>query len=723
MRPLLLLLVVLAAAASAQEDPTPHSEIRLVASASAVAPGDAIEVALRIEVEPGWHVYWTNPGDSGLPVEVAWTLPRGATAGPLRFPPPERLDVAGLTSYAHSGTVDFLSRLTIPDGAAGQFDVRAEASYLICADVCLPATAEARLSLPVASATRPTGALDASLAALPVAATGWTAAAAAADSTISLRLTPPAGWPGDWRAAQFFADTAGVVRHAAAQTFVRDGGGWTVVLAGAGDVPARLGGVLVAPGAPAVWIEAAVASAQVAARGGLWGALGLAFLGGLLLNLMPCVFPVLSLKLLSLAGGRDAGASERRRAGLAYGVGVVVSFWALAGLLLALRAGGATLGWGFQLQSPGVVAALAAFMTGLALNLLGVFEVGGRLASAGGQLDRGTGVRGAFGSGVLATVVATPCTAPFMGAALGYALAQPAALALAVFTALGVGMAVPFVALAFAPRLAARLPRPGPWMEATRQALAFPLLATAVWLVWVFGRQTGVDGAAALLLGLVLVGFAAWLVGRWPTGWGTGRTRLIPRVFAGAVLVAAAVLVAMGARAQRTEPGSASDGWEPYDAARVEALVAAGTPVFVDATAAWCLSCQVNARTTLHTAAVEAAFERAGVVRIEADWTTRDPAITALLARFGRSGVPMYVLYAGGGAEPTLLPEVLTPGIVLDALAVLPPAARRLTARRRRGTTSRRGARSRPRARAGPASRRPRARRCGHSAPPSAGSG
>ena len=682
MRPFLLLLAALVSApVSAQSDPTPNSAVRLVADASAVAPGDALEVALRIEAEPGWHVYWINPGDSGLPVEVAWTLPRGATAGPLRFPAPERLDVAGLTSYAHSGTTDFLSRLAVPDGAVGRFDIRAEASYLICADVCLPATAEVRLSVPIAAATRRTSTLDAALAALPVSSAGWAATAAASDSTIALRLVPPAGWPGDWRSAQFFADTAGVVRHAAAQTFVRDpapaqagGDGWVVVLAGSGRVPARLGGVLVAAGAPAVQIEAPVASAPATPGRGLWAALGLAFVGGLILNLMPCVFPVLSLKLLSVAGGREADAGERRRAGLAYGVGVVVSFWALAGVLLALRAGGATLGWGFQLQSPPVVAALAALMTALALNLLGVFEVGGRLASAGGQLDRGTGVRGAFGSGVLATVVATPCTAPFMGAALGYALAQPAALALAVFTALGVGMAIPFVALAFAPGLMARLPRPGPWMEATRQALAFPLLATAVWLVWVFGRQTGIDGAAALLLGLVLVGFAAWLVGRWPAGWGAGRTRMIPRVLAAAVLVAAAALVAVGARAQRTEAASSPDGWEPFDAVRVEALVAAGTPVFVDATAAWCLSCQVNARTSLHTAAVEAAFERGGIVRVRADWTTRDPAITAFLARFGRSGVPLYAFYPGGGAAAVLLPEVLTPGIVLDALAEATPS-------------------------------------------------
>ena len=694
MRPIPFLLALLAAAAlapvaRAQADPTPHAEVRLVAGATTVAPGGAVEVALEIVTEPGWHVYWKNPGDAGLPVRVAWTLPPGATAGPLRFPAPERLDVAGLTSYAHEGTVLFPTRVVVPAGASGRVRLDARASFLICADVCLPAEADVSLALPVASRTQPTDRLARALGALPLPPRGWAATAAAQDSTVVLRLVPPAGWTGDMARAQFFADSSRAVRHAAPQSFASDAGGWTVALAAGRRVPAVLTGVLVAPGARAVEVRASVAAP--AARGGLWAALGLAFLGGMLLNLMPCVFPVLGLKLLSLAGGRDAPAADRRRAGLAYGAGVVVSFWALAGLLLALRATGESLGWGFQLQSPGVVAALAVLMTGLALNLLGVFEVGGRLAAAGGGLDRGTGARGAFGSGVLAVVVATPCTAPFMGAALGFALAQPAAVAGLVFTALGVGMALPFVALALSPRAAARLPRPGPWMETLRQALAFPLFATAAWLVWVFGRQAGVDGAGALLLALVLVGFAGWLVGRWPAG--RGRARLVARGVAGAALVGAAVLVGMGAQTAAgdaagadtvgtdtagadTAGAAAPDGWEPYDAARVAALVAAGTPVFVDATAAWCLSCQVNERTSLNTAAVEAAFERAGVVRVRADWTDRDPAITELLAQFGRSGVPMYAFWPGRGAAPVLLPEVLTPGIVLDALAASVPPAR-----------------------------------------------
>ncbi len=503
---LLLLLLALAAglAAPAAAQPTPHAEVRLVADAAAVAPGDSLWLSVRIAAEDGWHVYWSNPGDSGLPVRVAWTLSQGATAGALLFPAPVRIDIAGLTSYAHEGTTDFLTRVAVPPGASGTLEMAGDVAFLICADVCLPAKTTVSIGVPVAGETRRTEALAGALAALPRAPTGWTASADASGPALRLRLTPPAGWTGDWSEAQFFPDSSGAIVTAAAQAFERDGQGWAVPLAAGTRVPARLTGVLTAPGAPSVRVEAPVSGASAAAAPasagvGLLAALGLAFLGGVLLNLMPCVFPVLSLKLLSFTGGHDDG--RQRQAGLAYGAGVVVSFWALAAALLALRAGGAGLGWGFQLQSPPVIAFLAALMVAVALNLLGVFEVGGRLASAGGALDRGTGARGAFGSGVLATVVATPCTAPFMAGALGFALSQPAWAALAVFTALGVGMALPLVALAFVPRLAERLPRPGPWMETLRQALAFPLLATAVWLVWVFGQQAGVNGAGALLHG------------------------------------------------------------------------------------------------------------------------------------------------------------------------------------------------------------------------------
>ena len=685
--PILLLAALLAAPlASAQPDrqpgdPSPHSEARLVADVARVAPGDAFDVGLEITVEPGWHIYWINPGDSGQPVEVDWTVDGGA-AGPLRFPVPARYDEAGLTTYAHDGVPVFLSRVGTTAGATEAVDITAEARWLICADVCIPARETVGLVVPV-GATQPTGALDAARAALPSAPDGWMVSAATTDGGYLLTVEPPGGQSLD--GAHFFVDQSGVLDHAAEQRFRQEGEAWAVRLAASDYAAApaeRLAGVL-RMGETGVRLDVAVAGDEPAvARAaevsglGLGSALAFAFLGGLILNLMPCVFPILGIKVLGFVNGRDDTPAELRAHGLAFGAGVVASFLALAGVLLALRAAGAGLGWGFQLQSPPVVAGLAVLMVGLALNLLGVFSVGQRVAAAGGTLDRGEGLSGAFLSGVLAVIVATPCTAPFMGAALGFAIAQPPALALVVFATLGIGMALPYVLLSFRPGWVHRLPRPGPWMVTLKQGLAFPLLATAVWLVWVFGLQAGLDAAAGLLLALVLVGLAAWAWGSRPR-FQSRRSRTTARAFALAVGTAAVSLATVasgsmgdaGVRAAEAAPGE----WQAWDADRVARLVDAGTPVFVDFTAAWCLTCQVNKKTVLSRDAVRQAFAARGVALMRADWTTEDPAITEALAGFGRSGVPLYVLYPGDGSEPVVLPEVLTTGLVTDALDRLAP--------------------------------------------------
>ena len=670
------------------DDSSPYSDVTLVADAASVAPGAAFDVAVRIEQVPGWHVYWVNPGDAGLPPTVDWRLPAGVRVGPLRHPAPEVVELAGVASYAHKGTPHFLARVSVPAGFDGDaLRLEGTVDYLICEDVCLPAEQDVVLTVPVGETGR-TGALDAARALLPAKGAGWTAAAAVSGDGYVVSLDPPDAWSGSLDGAYLFVDTEGVVDHAAPQAFRSEAGAWAVELQASpfADGPAdRIRGVLLAPegetfadGARAIEVDAVVAggAAPGAAGGagssglGLGAALAFALVGGLLLNLMPCVFPILSIKVLGFVEGRREPAALRAH-GLAFGAGVVVSFLALAGALLALRAAGGALGWGFQLQSPLVVAALAVLMTGLALWLLGVAEFGQGLAAAGGRLDRGRGLGGAFASGVLAVIVATPCTAPFMGAALGFALAQPAPAALGVFAVLGVGMALPYVALAFRPGWLDRLPRPGPWMETLKQALAFPLFATAAWLVWVFARQVGVDGAGLLLVALVLVGLGAWAWGRrGHTGSRAGRAAAVGlgAVAAGGVFA----LVALASGLSPAAPGTAADAdgaWRPYDAGAVQALVDAGEPVFVDVTAAWCLTCQVNKRTSLSTAAVRDAFERAGVTTVRADWTNEDPEITALLDRFGRSGVPLYVYFPGGAAEPVLLPEVLTPGLVLDALA------------------------------------------------------
>ncbi|MEM1115656.1 MAG: thioredoxin family protein [Bacteroidota bacterium] len=699
MRPLLLLLGLLVAAplAAQADDPSPHSEAALVADADAVEAGTAVDVALRLDLDEGWHSYWINPGDSGLPVTVEWTLPDGVTVGPLRHPYPSRYDIAGLTSYAFEGSPHFLARLAVPEGFdAEAVEITGTASWLVCADVCLQAEETASLTIPVGAPTE-AGLLDAARSMLPVKAEGWAASATVTEAGYALVLDPPDGWTGTLDGAQFYVDTPGVIDHPAEQAYRQEGGAWAAALAASpyAEAPAeRLRGVLVAPegtafadGARAIEVDALVASgdlaASVGASGpeagmGIWTALGFAFLGGMILNLMPCVFPVLSIKILGFVQGREDDRATLRKHGLVFAAGVLVSFLALAGALLALRAAGEGLGWGFQLQSPAVVAALAALMALLGLNLLGVFEVGQGLMTAGARLDKGEGTGGAFFSGVLATVVATPCTAPFMGAALGFAIAQPAAVALTIFAALGVGMALPYVLLSFNPSLLRRLPRPGPWMETLKQALAFPLFATAVWLVWVFGLQAGINGAAALLMALVLLGFAAWLWGRWAPPAASGRPLAVARTLALLTVLGAGALVVMGARGADASAASATsaDGWEAFDPEAVETLVAAGEPVFIDFTAAWCLTCQVNKTTALNTETVKSAFAERGVTAIRADWTNEDPQITAYLDRYGRSGVPFYLFYPEGNGEPVLIDGVLTPQIVLDALGGVQTAAR-----------------------------------------------
>ncbi|MDE2276416.1 MAG: thioredoxin family protein, partial [Burkholderiales bacterium] len=412
-----------------------------------------------------------------------------------------------------------------------------------------------------------------------------------------------------------------------------------------------------------------------AAPVGLALALLLALAGGVLLNLMPCVFPVLSLKVLGFA----RHAHDRRAllaGGVAYTLGVVLSFVALAGVLLALRAGGQQLGWGFQLQSPVVVAALAALFTLIALNLAGVFEVGSLLPSRWAAAQARHPVLDALLTGVLAVAVASPCTAPFMGASLGLALTLPAAPALAIFATLGLGMALPYLAASAWPRLAALLPRPGVWMQHLRTLMAFPMLATVVWLVWVLGQQVGIDGAATLLLLLLALAFAAWALGSPTLGplarRGFGATALV--LVAGALVWAAPVLHG-SAVTQPAGPGAGAEAdgaWQPWSPERVAQGQAQGRPVFVDFTAAWCVTCQFNKRTTLHDAAVQRDFAARHVLLLRADWTRRDPAIGAELARMGRSGVPVYALFPPGGGGPRLLDEVLTPGEVRGALAALP---------------------------------------------------
>lgn len=576
MRPALLLLALCAplGAATGVEGRTRAS---LFIEPPSIAAGQTVWAAVRLEMDPGWHTYWKDPGDSGMATKIQWRLPPGFTAGEIQWPRPEVIAIPPLTDYGYHGEAVLLVPLTAP----GRLDssivtIAARVDWLECKEICVPGKAELSVELPVAAAPAP-----------PTA-----------------------------ESARFFA-------------------------AARSKLPS--------PG------EDPYAFAHQPAPISAAGALALAFLGGLLLNLMPCVLPVLSIKVLGFL--KDTGAAGRRNAWI-YAVGVVVSFWTLAGALLALRAAGQPLGWGFQLQSPGFVTVLILLFFALGLNLLGVFEVGTSLVGLASRVGRG-GSLAAFSSGALAVLVATPCTAPFMGPAIGYAVTQPPAQSLAVFTSLGIGLAFPYVTLAHFPRALRWVPRPGPWMETLKQFMAFLFFGTTLWLLWVLGLQGGMNTLMRVLVGLWVLGIAAWVYG--PLRHGAREARRKSGTAVAAALLVVGILAAF--------PRNAGDriAWEPYSETRLSEARAQEKRVFVDFTAAWCLTCQVNERTTLSSRAVQKAFNEYAVVLLKADWTNRDPAITAALERHGRSGVPLYVFYPSHG-EPIILPALLKPGDVLSAI-------------------------------------------------------
>ena len=692
----LLPAVLFAAPVLAQEDDaSPHSDARLIADVVSVQRGEPFEVGLQMTMEPDWHSYWINPGDAGMPTEVQWRLPEGFEASPIQWPFPERIAQPPLASYGYSHEVLLPMQITpSAEFGAGSVTLEGKAVWLICADICLPAEQEISLTLPVGEAVAEVDpnwaeAFADARNAFPADIEGWSAYATSTETGYQLELTSPGDHSVDLTNAFFFVDEKAVLQHAEPQEFVREGDEYLVNLVAsdfATESPMRLTGTLVLPegstwdgthqafavDTPVGGVQMAVQSTSTASMS-LLVALLFAFIGGLILNLMPCVFPILSIKILGFAQGRDHSRATLRNHGLMFGLGVIVSFLLLAGVLLALRAGGEQLGWGFQLQSPWLIGGLALLIFALGLILVGVFEIGFGLASAGGRLDNRQGLGGAFWSGVLATVVATPCTAPFMGAALGYALAQPALNSLIVFSVLGIGMATPYVLLSLFPQWIRRLPKPGQWMETLKQALAFPLFATAVWLVWVFGLQTGINGAAFLLLAMTVLALGGWVLGRWGLPTNSPKHRGIALTVVAVALILAVVATGVGVQqhAEAHAIQAADSDWRVFDPAEVTRLVSTGRPVFIDFTAAWCLSCQANKVIALNTSSVQEAFRDKGVVRFRADWTQRDPVITAALESFGRSGVPLYVLYPPNG-EPTLLPAILSSGIVTDALDRLP---------------------------------------------------
>lgn len=655
----------------------PHVSVRIIVLPQTLGLGQTAQAGLYFKIEQGWHVYWKNAGDAGEPPHMRWTLPDGISAGPLQFPAPKRLPLGPLMDFGYEDEVLFPFDLNVATAAkTGPAVLHAKVDWLVCQATCIPGKAELEMTRNVvqhaAAAAPPTA--DAALFTRFVARIPGPAPA----NIKSVFQPTPTGFrlgvtTGQREAnAEFFPSDQNVVDNPAPQKESPTGTGLILDLkkdTNLAATPAALNGVLELSGGRAYEISAlpgTVASAQPAfAASALGRAAGLAFLGGLLLNLMPCVFPVLFIKGLSLVRSGNEERHTLRVHGFVYALGILISFWALVGALLGLRAAGGVLGWGFQFQSPVFLSLMAALLFFLGLSLAGQFEIGLSLTAAGGSLAAKQGYAGSFFTGVLAVVVATPCTAPLMGAAIGYALAQSALVTFAIFTALAMGLAAPYVALTLQPAWTRLLPKPGVWMEVLKQAVSVPIFGTVIWLAWVLANAYGAAMLAALLVSLLLLAIAGWFLGRWPAkGWAKTLAVLI----IAAVVALCAFAPSKVAATPVASATVAAGTWQPWSADAVAHAQAQGRPVFVDFTASWCLSCQVNERVALGQPEVQKAFADAHVVLLKADWTQHDDAITQALASLGRSGVPTYVLYAPGQAEPQVLPEVLTPGIVTDAL-------------------------------------------------------
>jgi thiol:disulfide interchange protein len=692
----LLLGISLSARAVSNAADAEHLHVQLVFPQTQLSATAANHAGLYFKLEPGWHVYWKNAGDSGEPPRIQWTLPQGVTAGELQFPPPTRLPLGPLMDFGYENQVLFPFPIDVAKSArTGPAVLHAKVDWLVCRDVCIPGKADLEQNVQIVSGTPVAGGSNADQVLWNQLSNNLPSPLPAGDKAIfqsiptGFRLQVDTGHR-ETKAAFFPADED-ILDNPAPQRVMPTVQGMVLELkkdASLSSSPAQLKGVLelaggrnyeiaATPGTVAAPPAAPVGSASSGAK--IAQIAGLAFLGGLLLNLMPCVFPVLFLKGLALL---QSGSEERHRLrahGLVYTVGILVSFWILVGALLGLRSAGATLGWGFQFQSPVFLFLLDGLFFFLGLALAGQFEIGLSLTSAGGTLAARQGYAGSFFTGVLAVIVATPCTAPFMGAAIGYALAQSAAVSFTIFTTLALGLAAPYVALTLQPAWTRVLPKPGAWMEVLKQAASLFMFGTVIWLTWVVAQAYGAALVAAVLSSFLLLAIAGWFLGRWPgKRWAKSAAAVFVLAVAAAGFLAPNYLVIQlpgnlspeDARILQI-PGK-NAAWQPWSADAVQSALTAGQPVFVDFTASWCLSCQVNERIALDQPKVMQAFGEHNVVLLKADWTRQDPAITKALTALGRSGVPVYALYAPGQAAPTLLPQVLTPGIVTEALAKLP---------------------------------------------------
>ena len=675
--------------AHAQERPAQgrHVSISLVAETRSIVPGRSFHLALRQQIEAGWHTYWVNPGDAGLPTTIDWSLPPNFKAGPILWPQPKRIVYGPVVDYGYENEVLLPVDIDVPSTVVLGTNVviAGHASWLVCSDTCVPEDARLSISVPVAAETEADPDWAERFASvrtrLPLRNPFPTTASVNAEN-ITLRIAM--GDAKKLRDVMFFPIDPDVIDNGAPQAPVAGPDALTLTLRrdGTKPPPAALNGLLTfrdsaAPsdtGPEAIMVSSPIepVTEKFSGQFAFAWALVLAFAGGVLLNLMPCVLPVLSIKAFSLAQHAQSAASEVRVQGIAYTAGVLASFATIAALLLGIRATGTEIGWGFQLQSPLFVALMIYVLFAVGLNLSGVFSFGERIAGAAGQLSSHASYSGSFLTGALATLVATPCTAPFMAAALGYAITQPWYRSLAIFEAVGFGMAFPYLGIAFSPRLRRFLPKPGSWMLGLKQFLAFPIYGTAVWLTFVLAQESGELPVTLVLSGLVLIAFAAWLYeglrhsGDRRRRWGLAASAL--------PLIGAVALVPLAGTNQTLHVAATENNvrinWLPFSTNKVDELQAQGKSIFVDFTADWCITCKINERVTLESPAIVEAFAANEVAALRADWTRQDPSITRMLVANGRAGVPLYLFYPKPGPQgerrkPIILPQILTAATIL----------------------------------------------------------
>lgn len=702
MRPLFLACAVLffhgaPLMAAAPEEPV---QAELISEEKAVQPGRPFWVGVRLHMDKGWDTYWLNPGDSGFATQVNWKLPDGFTAGPLQWPYPEKFVTDSFVAFGYTDDVLLMAEITPPNNLAAdqKIAIKANVNWLACNESCVPGQASLELALPVTDTSPSTDATTKALfanarQALPQK--GGDLTVSAESDQIILQFKPLAGTSGKIDGALFIPEQGEVIDYLAPQNLSSEGGQVTLSVKRAHpdeEINALKGVLLVSEEGKtfkrAIQVDSAVTAPTQ--MGGIDGvssvgvALVFAFLGGLILNVMPCVLPVVALKVFGFVKMAHQKRSVILQHGALFSMGVLVSFWILSGALLVLRAYGEGVGWGFQLQEPVFVVVLASLLFMLGLSLFGVFEIGTSLISLGSK-PASTGsspLVSSFMSGVLATLVATPCTGPLLGPALGFAMTLPPVQTLTIFTAMGLGMAFPYVLFSAFPQLVRYLPKPGNWLISFKQIMGFLMMGTVVWLVWVFGAQT--DNLATFVLLIAFLGLAigCWIFGKWGAFNRRKVTRVVATVLSALIILTSGGAALMMAKQHReSSPSSGTQlvsdqgGWETYSPERVAQLRAMGTPVFVDFTAKWCLICQAN-KVTLRSSEMQRAFREKGVVTMSADWTKKDPVITQQLEKLGRTGVPVYVLYPGNSRDiPYILPQTLSANIVHDYLSKLKDAA------------------------------------------------